>query len=82
MSGVWAVLPVKELDGAKQRLAGLLSPPQRRALAEVMLGEVLESKAGTVTSTELTLAMPECDALGDILVLKNPGQDVTLAAVN
>ncbi len=47
-----------------------------------MLGEVLESKAGTVTSTELTLAMPECDALGDILVLKNPGQDVTLAAVN
>ncbi len=47
-----------------------------------LLGEVLESKAGAVTSTELTLAMPECDALGDILVLKNPGQDVTLAAVN
>lgn len=45
MSGVWAVLPVKELDGAKQRLAGLLSPPQRRALAEVMLGEVLDALA-------------------------------------
>jgi 2-phospho-L-lactate guanylyltransferase len=35
------VLPVKEMDGAKQRLAGLLTPPQRRALAETMLGEVL-----------------------------------------
>ena len=29
---IWAVVPVKELDGAKQRLAGLLSPAQRRAL--------------------------------------------------
>ena len=33
---IWAVIPVKELDGAKQRLAGLLSPAQRRALIEVM----------------------------------------------
>jgi len=44
---VWAVLPVKELDGAKQRLSPLLSPPQRRALAEVMLGEVLAALAAT-----------------------------------
>ena len=36
---IWAVVPVKELDGAKQRLAGLLSPAQRRALIEVMVGE-------------------------------------------
>jgi 2-phospho-L-lactate/phosphoenolpyruvate guanylyltransferase len=42
---VWAVLPVKELDGAKQRLSGLLPPAQRRALAEIMLGEVLEALA-------------------------------------
>lgn len=45
MTAIWAVLPVKEFDGAKQRLAGLLSPPQRRALAEIMLGEVLDALA-------------------------------------
>ena len=45
-SDIWAIVPVKELDGAKQRLAGLLSPAQRRALIEVMVGEVLEAVAG------------------------------------
>jgi 2-phospho-L-lactate guanylyltransferase len=45
-SGIWAVVPIKELDGAKQRLAPLLSPAQRRALIEVMMGEVLEAVAG------------------------------------
>ena len=44
---IWAVLPVKELDGAKQRLSPVLSPAQRRALAEVMLGEVLTALAAT-----------------------------------
>ena len=43
---IWAIVPVKELDGAKQRLAGLLSPAQRRALIEVMVGEVLDAVAG------------------------------------
>lgn len=43
---IWAVVPVKEFDGAKQRLAGLLSPAQRRALIEVMVGEVLDAVAG------------------------------------
>jgi 2-phospho-L-lactate guanylyltransferase len=45
-SDIWAILPVKELDGAKQRLAPLLSPAQRRALIEVMVGEVLEAVVG------------------------------------
>src|SRR6185295_3598868 len=40
---IWAVVPIKELDGAKQRLAPLLSPAQRRALIEVMMNEVLEA---------------------------------------
>lgn len=47
MSGIWAVLPVKELDGAKQRLASALSPAQRRELAETMLTEVLDALAAT-----------------------------------
>ena len=38
---IWAVVPVKDLDGAKQRLAGLLPPTQRRALAAAMLEDVL-----------------------------------------
>jgi 2-phospho-L-lactate guanylyltransferase len=43
---IWAVIPIKELDGAKQRLAPLLSPAQRRALIEVIMGEVLDAVAG------------------------------------
>ncbi|MCA3313869.1 MAG: 2-phospho-L-lactate guanylyltransferase [Roseomonas sp.] len=37
----WAILPVKEMAGAKQRLAPLLSPQQRIALMQVMLRDVL-----------------------------------------
>ena len=48
-SDIWAVVPIKELDGAKQRLAPLLTPAQRRALIEVMMGEVLEAVAGART---------------------------------
>ncbi len=44
---IWAVIPVKELDGAKQRLAGLLSPVQRRTLIEVMVREVLAAVSST-----------------------------------
>lgn len=44
-SDIWAVLPVKAFEGAKQRLSPLLSPAQRRALAEIMLGEVLAALA-------------------------------------
>jgi 2-phospho-L-lactate guanylyltransferase len=43
---IWAVIPVKELDGAKQRLAPFLSPAQRRVLIEIMVGEVFDAVAG------------------------------------
>ena len=39
--GVWAAVPVKEFAGAKQRLAPLLTPEQRQALAAAMLEDVL-----------------------------------------
>ena len=39
----WAILPVKELEGAKQRLSPALTPAQRVALMQVMIGEVLEA---------------------------------------
>ena len=47
MSDIWAVIPVKEFDGAKDRLSGLLSPQQRRVLAETMLTDVLDAIAGS-----------------------------------
>ena len=45
MSGVWAAVPVKKLEGAKQRLAGLLTAEQRQALAAAMLQDVLSAIA-------------------------------------
>lgn len=41
----WAVIPVKELEGAKQRLSPLLTPEERQALARVMIAEVLDAVA-------------------------------------
>ena len=45
-SGIWAVVPAKETSQAKQRLAGLLDPKQREALAAAMLEDVLHALAG------------------------------------
>lgn len=47
-----------------------------------LLGETLMTLAGDVYITDLTLAMPDCDAVGDILVLKNLLTDLTIAAAN
>jgi 2-phospho-L-lactate guanylyltransferase len=38
---IWAAVPVKEFAGAKQRLASLLTPERRQALAAAMLEDVL-----------------------------------------
>lgn len=43
---LWAVLPVKEMAGSKQRLSPLLSPDERVGLMRVMVGEVLEALLG------------------------------------
>lgn len=45
-----------------------------------LLGETLFSAGGAVRASDLTLAMPECDALGGFVVLNNPLPDMTLAA--
>lgn len=45
-----------------------------------IFGEMIAAEGGKVIIQDLTLAMPECDGLGDILVLKNLMQDMTLAA--
>ncbi len=42
----WAILPVKEMAGAKQRLAALLSPEERIALMRVMVEDVVAALCG------------------------------------
>lgn len=44
---IWAVVPIKETEGAKQRLSGLLSERQRRTLALAMAEDVLDALART-----------------------------------
>ena len=50
--------------------------------AREILGETLADVGGDVTITDLTLAMPECGAIGDILVLKNIDPDLKIASAN
>ena len=46
-SGLWVVMPVKDLSNAKQRLAGVLSAEERRALFRAMLEDVLNALAAS-----------------------------------
>ena len=45
-----------------------------------LLGETLESRSGKVEHSDITLAMPDCAALGDFLVLNNLTSGMTTAA--
>lgn len=53
-----------------------------KTCARELLGETLSSSGGSVFVTDLTLAMPECDAVGDYLVLKNLFLDLNMASLN
>ena len=66
---IWAVVPIKELEGAKQRLAPLLSPTQRRHLIEVMMGEVLEAvrEAASLAGIIVVTVDPKATALASRL---------------
>ncbi len=46
-----------------------------------ILGEVISSQDGIAKVSDLALAMPDCSALGDVLVLNNLVSDLTLAAM-
>lgn len=47
-----------------------------------LLGETLNTFGGETLITDLTVAMPSCDTVGDYLVLKNLALDPKLAAAN
>ena len=50
--------------------------------ARELLAETLMSMGGAVIITDLSLAMPECDAIGDFLVLNNLVPDLKIAAAD
>ena len=54
--GIYAVIPIKQIADAKQRLAGLLSPAQRSGLFRAMVEDVLSVATG-------------CDALDGCVVV-------------
>ncbi len=46
-AATWALVPVKDLERAKQRLAGALDPAARRGLSLAMLADVLDALDAT-----------------------------------
>lgn len=66
MSGIWCVIPIKDLENAKTRLASALTPDERRGLFRAMAEDVLEA----VAAAEL---------LAGVLVLTNDPEASALA---
>ena len=60
---VHAVVPVKNLGDAKQRLAGVLARPERAALFRAMLEDVLEALAGAVSLAGIVLVTRDEEAI-------------------
>jgi len=64
---LWAVVPVKNLQDAKQRLASVLSAGERHGLFRAMLEDVLS-------------ALSECRGLAGVLLVTRDPEAATLAA--
>jgi len=62
VSGLHVLVPVKRLDDAKSRLAGVLAPAERRALALAMLGDVLAALGGSTVAASVTVVTGDPEA--------------------
>ncbi|MEM7077494.1 MAG: 2-phospho-L-lactate guanylyltransferase [Pseudomonadota bacterium] len=62
---MWAIVPVKTFDRAKQRLANVLSEDERRSLMLAMARDVLTclARCTQLTGTLIVSRAPEADAL-------------------
>ena len=60
---VHAVVPVKDLGNAKQRLAGVLGQAERTALFRAMLEDVLEALAGAASLAGIVLVTRDAGAI-------------------
>ena len=83
---MWAVVPVKEMQDAKQRLAGFLAPAERRALVKAMLADVLEalSAVSLLDGVLVVTRDPEaarCAASAGAMVLDEIGEEGLNAAL-
>ena len=56
------------------------APVTAQTCGRDLVGQTVQSKGGAAETTDLTLSMPDCSAVGDFLVLKNLAQDVKVAA--
>ena len=66
-SPLWAVVPVKNLQDAKQRLVGVLAAGERHALFRAMLEDVLS-------------ALSQCRGLAGVVLVTRDGEATALAA--
>ncbi|MEM8947742.1 MAG: 2-phospho-L-lactate guanylyltransferase [Pseudomonadota bacterium] len=66
MQDVWAVMPVKNFENAKQRLRDVLSPDERHRLFGIMVEDVLG-------------ALRNCDRLAGILMVTRDPEAIRLA---
>ena len=64
-SDIWAIVPLKSLERAKQRLADVLTQEERRALMLAMARDVLTSlaRSSALRGTLIVSRTPEADAL-------------------
>ena len=61
-SGLWVVMPVKDLADAKQRLAGVLDAEERQELFRAMLEDVLSALAASTGLAGLLLVTRDPEA--------------------
>ena len=83
---IGAVLPIKDMGDAKQRLAGLLSAAERRQLSEVMAGDVLATLSQVPGISEIVVVTRDQRARAlahrhGARVLAEPSNDGQSAAV-
>jgi 2-phospho-L-lactate guanylyltransferase len=62
MRAIWAIIPVKDLSQAKQRLSGLLHDQERRALGLAMLEDVLITLGKAKGLSGVLLVSSDADA--------------------
>jgi 2-phospho-L-lactate guanylyltransferase len=78
-----AIVPVKGLDGAKSRLAPLLSPDDRARLVVAMLEDVVEACGAAEAIDEVLVVTPEPDVVPEgleVLVDEGVGHAPAIAA--
>ena len=63
VTDVHAVVPVKNLGNAKQRLAGVLDQPARTELFRAMLEDVLEALSGAISLAGIVLVTRDAEAI-------------------